>query len=129
MGDRRSFLLDWQPATFRGSPLPVAFDLAALYDQLIRQHLPLPARPNESLRDHVARELAIEAKQREAHQLETRLQRERQFNRKVELNQQLRTLTEDLRRLSSARDECSGALRASMPPERRNDASHSLRRS
>jgi Domain of unknown function (DUF4391) len=124
-----SFLLDWQPADLPRLPLPVALDLSALHDQIIRQHLPLPARPNESLRDHIARVQTIESKQREASQLETRLQREKQFNRKVELNQQLRTLAEELRRLAGDRDECSGALRASMPKELRNDAFHSLRRS
>jgi hypothetical protein len=124
-----SFLLDWQPADTPRLPLPVALDLSSLHDQLIRQHLTLPARPNESLRDHIARAQAIQTKQREATQLEARIQRERQFNRKVELNQQLRTLTEELRRLAGDRVECSGALRASMPQERRNDASHSLRRS
>jgi len=124
-----SFLLDWQPADTPRLPLPVALDLASLHDQLIARHVPLVPRPGESLRDLVARHHALQAKQREATQLEARLQRERQFARKVELNQRLRTLTEELRHLASDRDACSGALRASMPLERRNDASHSLRRS
>ena len=124
-----SFLLDWQSADTPRLPLPVALDLSSLHDQLIRQHLTLPARPDESLRDHIARAQTIQTKQREATQLEAKLQRERQFARKVELNQQLRTLTEELRRLAGDREECSGALRASMPKERRNDASHALRRS
>lgn len=87
-----TFLLDWQLADTPRLPLPVALDLSALHDQLIRQHLTLPARPNETLRDHIVRAQAIESKQREATQLETKLQRERQFNRKVELNQQLREM-------------------------------------
>jgi hypothetical protein len=80
-------------------PLPVALDLSALHDQLIRQHLPLPARPDETLREHVARVQEIHAKQREASQLKGRLQREKQFNRKVELNQRLRALLGDLSNL------------------------------
>lgn len=95
-----NFLLDWQAADIPRLPLPVALDLASLHDQLIRQHLTLPARPNESLRDHIARVQAIEAKQREATQLEAKLQRERQFNRKVELNQRLRDLLKECGRLA-----------------------------
>jgi hypothetical protein len=94
-----SFVLPWQSATAERTPLPVALDLAALYDQLIRRHIPLAARPGESLRDQVARHLSIEAKQREAQQLESRLTKERQFNRKVELNQRLRDLTWELSHL------------------------------
>ena len=97
-----SFLLDWQSTDIARLPLPVALDLASLHDQLIRQHLTLPARPNESLRDHIARAQAIQTKQREATQLEAKLHRERQFNRKVELNQQLRTLHFELSSLSSS---------------------------
>lgn len=94
-----TFQLDWQPQPFPRLPLPVALDLSALHDQLIRQHLPLPALPHETLRDHVARVLDIEAKQREARQLEAQFQREKQFNRKVELNQRLRLLQAELVRL------------------------------
>jgi hypothetical protein len=90
------FLLPWQPATEERPPLPVALDLAALYDQIIRRHVPIPARPGESLRELVTRHLAIESKQREAKQLESRLTKERQFNRKVELNAALRSLNTQL---------------------------------
>ena len=95
-----SFVLPWQSATAERPPLPVALDLAALYDQLIRRHIPLAPRPGESIRDHVARHLAIEAKQREARQLESRLTKERQFGRKVELNAELRELLKECGRLA-----------------------------
>ena len=98
-----SFLLEWQAAETPRLPLPVALDLAGLYDQLVRHHLTLPARPEESLRAQVARHLAIEAKQREARQLESRLGKEKQFNRKVELNARLRALTAEISSLSSTR--------------------------
>ena len=91
-----SFVLPWQSATTERPPLPVALDLAALYDPLIRRHIPLASRPGESLRDHVARHLSIEAKQREARQLESRLAKEKQFNRKVELNATLRSLQQHI---------------------------------
>ena len=98
-----SFLLDWQSADMPRLPLPISLDLSALHDQLIRQHISIPARPTENLRDHVTRVQAIEAKQREARQLEARLQRERQFPRKVELNQRLRGIHEEILLLNGER--------------------------
>lgn len=99
-----NFLLDWQSVDIPRFPLPVALDLFALHDQLIRQHLTLPARPNESLRDHIARAQAIETKQREVSQIEAKLQREKQFSRKVEMNQKLRELSATLLRLNGSAD-------------------------
>lgn len=91
-----SFRTDWQTCDIERPPLPVALDLSSLYEHLIRQHLPLPPRPAEGIRDHIARWNAIQTKEKECQQLETRLSREKQFNRKVELNAALRTLRENL---------------------------------
>jgi len=44
-----SFLTPWQSVSSERPPLPVALDLASLYEQLIRRHLPLPPRPGEGL--------------------------------------------------------------------------------
>lgn len=80
--------------------LPVALDLAGLYEQIIRRHIPIPARNGESLTDQVARFLALEAKQRERQQIEARLAKEKQFNRKVEMNTALRTLSQELEQIT-----------------------------
>lgn len=94
-----SFTTPWQPVARERPPLPVALDLASLYEQLIRHHLPLPPRAGESLKDQVGRFLAIEAKEKECQQVEARLNREKQFNRKVELNSSLRIKTAELHSL------------------------------
>lgn len=91
-----SFVLPWQSSAAERLPLPVALDLAALYDQIIRRHIPLASRPGESVRDQVARHLAIESKRREAARIEASLKREKQFNRRVELNGLLRRLSGEL---------------------------------
>ncbi|MES2709324.1 MAG: DUF4391 domain-containing protein [Verrucomicrobiota bacterium] len=96
-----SFLTPWQPEALERPPLPVALDLASLYEQLVRQHLSLPPRPAESLRNQVGRFLAIESKEKACQQLEARLSRENQFNRKVELNSALRACRADLAILQS----------------------------
>lgn len=91
-----SFITNWQPADQEHPPLPVALDLASLYEHLMRGHLPLPQRSGESIRDHVARYTAIQAKEKECQQIEARLNKEKQFNRKVEINAALRTLRQEL---------------------------------
>lgn len=91
-----SFQTEPQPLSAERLPLPVALDLAGLYEHIVRRHIPLAPRAGESLADHVARFWAIEAKRRERQQLEARLKREKQFNRKVELNATLRILNAEL---------------------------------
>jgi hypothetical protein len=81
--------------------LPVALDLQGLYEQLLRQHLAVPARPGESLRDQLDRLSLLSAKQTAAAKLETRLAQEKQFNRKVEINAQLRTIRQELDSLTN----------------------------
>lgn len=80
--------------------LPVALDLAGLYEQIIRRHIPIPARNGESITEQVARFLALEAKQRQRQQLESRLAKEKQFNRKVEMNTALRSLSQELEQIT-----------------------------
>ena len=99
-----SFLTEPKPITAERPPLPVALDLAGLYDQIVRRHIPLPQLKGESLANHVARFRAIETKRRERQQLQTRLEREKQFNRKVELNAQLRILDAQVAALLNNRE-------------------------
>ena len=74
----------------------MALDLGGLYEQMVRHHIPLPARKGESIAEHVARYNALLTKQKAHEQLQTRLEQEKQFNRKVELNSQLRELAAEL---------------------------------
>jgi len=94
------FATDWLPADTPRSPLPVALDLASLYEQLLRQLMPTPARTDESLQALAERHSRIRRVERECRQLEARLSREKQFNRKVETNAQLRSLKAELKTLT-----------------------------
>lgn len=94
------FATDWLPADTPRAPLPVALDLARLYEQMLRQLIPLPAREGESIAALAGRQRQVASKQRECCRLETRLHREKQFNRKVVLNRQLRELNTELDALS-----------------------------
>jgi hypothetical protein len=95
----------WQSATVAREPLPVALDLFGLYEQLLRRHIPSASRAGESLKALVERANAIQSKQAECRKLETRLQQEKQFNRKVELNRDLRELKNKLYELTKDEGE------------------------
>lgn len=90
------FATDWLPADTRRAPLPVALDLLRLYEQMLRQLIAVPAKSGEPMAALVERQARISSMQREYQRLEARIQREKQFNRKVELNQQLRALKAEL---------------------------------
>ncbi len=81
----------WCDADTVRRPLPLALDLASLYEQLLRTLLPLPARLHEPLEDQLERIAQWRSADAAERQLASRLARERQFNRKVEINAQLRS--------------------------------------
>lgn len=90
------FSSPWQPADSERSALPVALDMAGLYEQMLRHLMPFPARLGETLKDHVERLSQLRSKQTEYARLEARLHKEKQFNRKVEINASLRQLKNEL---------------------------------
>jgi Domain of unknown function (DUF4391) len=90
----------WQRDDLPRPGLPVALDLQGLYELLLRQHLAVPARAGESLRDQLDRLSRLVARQTALAKLETRLAQEQQFNRKVEINAQLRDIRLDVENLS-----------------------------
>ena len=90
----------WRPATAERVPLPLALDLAGLYEQLLHRLLPIAPRTQEPLRDLIARTEAAMAKAKEVSKTEARLAKEKQFNRKVEINATLRQLKTELEQLS-----------------------------
>lgn len=94
------FITPFQPSSLILRPLPVALDLASLYEQIVRSHISLPPRSGEGIAEHVARFNTLEAKQKTRQQLEARLSQEKQFNRKVELNAALRSLVQELETLT-----------------------------
>jgi hypothetical protein len=58
--------------------------------------MPYPARPAEGLQARVERMQQIRSKQRELEKCEVRLLHEKQFNRKVAINAELRDLKQEL---------------------------------
>lgn len=94
------FASPWQTATAPRQALPVVLDMAALYENLLRSLIPLPPRPQEKLADLVLRLGKLNALQRDIQKTQTQLAKEKQFNRKVGINAQLRQLKTALEELS-----------------------------
>lgn len=94
------FTSNWIPAATTRTAMPLALDMAHLYAALLQGLLPLPARPQEALPDWVARIEQAASKRREVEKAQARLAREKQFNRKVEINAALRQLKSELEQLS-----------------------------
>ena len=67
----------WLPAYGKRAlpaiPLPVALDMAGLYEQMLRRLMSHPARVRETLKEHVERLTQLRVKQNEHAKLETRL--------------------------------------------------------
>ena len=118
----------WQPEHTIRQPLPVALDMSSLYEQLLgplvqcatsygkEQNSAPKARepatavytmsatdaPPErlSLEQRIALASAMAAQHKEIERIETRLRREKQFNKRVAVNAELRDAKQELERLA-----------------------------
>lgn len=81
-------------------PLPTALDLGRLYTALLGPLLPLAPRRNEALPALIGRCGKYQALLRGIAQLTTKVNREKQFNRRVALNQELKPLQAELESLN-----------------------------
>lgn len=94
------FATAWLPSGTERAAMPLALDLGGLYEQVLHRLIPTPARLQEGLVDLVARVELVVAKRREVEKAASRLAKEKQFNRKVEINATLRQLKTELEQLS-----------------------------
>lgn len=95
------FATDWAPDDAPRQPLPIALNLGGLYDAILTVMMPAPSAAGEDIQTRVARMEAIRAKTREVDRIETRLAREKQFNKRVVINAELRTAKQELERLTA----------------------------
>lgn len=77
------------PRTSTRAPLPVAVNMGALYDRMLAPFIPVAALAGEDVETRLARAAAIRAKEKEINALQTKMQRETQFNIKLTLHGQL----------------------------------------
>lgn len=116
------FLGDWLSEDAPRTPLPVALNMGALYERLLEplvagqtaRLIPgvgeapqAPFTPAEadrpvSLEERIAQAEAIKAQTREVERIKARLGREKQFNKRVAINAELRAAKQELERLTAA---------------------------
>jgi hypothetical protein len=81
--------------------MPLALDLGVLYEQLLQRLIPLTLRKNETLAELVTRVEDLRLKENEVQKITSKLAKEKQFNRKVEINAQLRVMRQELEKLTN----------------------------
>lgn len=81
--------------------LPPAISMGELYRGILGLLFPYPLAESESLESAMQRIENIEKTERECYRLQKRLNAEKQFNRKVELNRNLRALQQELAALKT----------------------------
>lgn len=95
---------EWMPiekAEAKKQPLPVSLNLGGLYEQILKALMPIQANQGESIREQTQRLALITQKQKEITQLQSKMRNEKQFNRKVEMNAQLKALQQELAQLQA----------------------------
>lgn len=90
------FHSDWLKDDSPTSELPVVLNMGALYRSFLESLSPLPFRQRENLDSLVSRIDLLRVKEREAQKLENRIRKEKQFNRRVELNRKLNALKQEI---------------------------------
>jgi len=84
------FETEWQNNQAPRAPLPIALNLEGLYSQLIRALMPYPAKGTETVQAQADRIAEIKAQERTCEQLKSKVNKEKQFNRRVAFNQDLK---------------------------------------
>ncbi len=95
------FSSEWESEHNPRQPLPSALNLGGLYEQLLNALIPEAAETDEPIAARVERIQSIRLKQREVARVKSRLAREKQFNKRVVINAELRTLSNELKHLGA----------------------------
>lgn len=90
---------EWKPEDSSREPLPNALDLGGLYDRVFAVLIPDGIADGEPTEMRIKRVELIRLKRRDARRIRARLAREKQFNKQVAINAELRKVTEELKRL------------------------------
>lgn len=89
----------WIPKRFIKSDLPQVLDLKNLYHSMLQELIPLTARQDESIEQLLTRYQNLHLLERKSGQLQKKLQHEKQFKYKVEINAQLRDVKKQIEQL------------------------------
>ena len=99
------FESEWLTFDTPKEPLPVALDLGKLYEQMMKALLPKELLDSVAQQTAIKKQVAlvekIKAKERAYDKLKAKRDKEKQFNRKAELNSQLKELKKEISKLNS----------------------------
>ncbi|WP_179506102.1 MULTISPECIES: DUF4391 domain-containing protein [unclassified Sphingomonas] len=101
------FETHWMDDGAARQPLPIALNLGGLYEQILSALMPDQLGSEEDIQARISRMEAIRAKTREVERISLRLNREKQFNKRVEINAELRAARLQLAELK--REKLAGA--------------------
>lgn len=90
---------NWQPTGKLQFKVIQGLDLKAVYENIIRQLLTVQAKPEDELKVTLERQERIDKLTKDCEKLESNIRREKQFNRKVEMNMELQRNRKELKRL------------------------------
>lgn len=90
----------WLDGDTPATPLPVALDMKSLYEQVIKAYIDLPSRHGETIDALVERVRLVKKYQHELRMLEAKMNGEKQFNRKVDLNAHIREINHQITMLT-----------------------------
>jgi len=90
---------DWQPVESIEMNILQGLDLKAVYENIIRQLLPIKMKPEIELSAVLERQAQIDKLTQECLRLESKIRAEKQFNKKVELNMELHRKRKELKQL------------------------------
>lgn len=90
------FETGWLAAEAPALPLPVALDMKSLYEQVIKAYIDLPSRHGETIDALVERVRLVKKYQHELRMLEAKMNSEKQFSRKVDLNAHIREINHQI---------------------------------
>jgi hypothetical protein len=96
------FETGWLADNAKREKLPVVLDLGVLYENLLSPLMPYPALAEETMLERIARMEKISIKKRELEKKEAQLAREKQFNRKVEINAEIRAVKQEIESMTTA---------------------------
>ena len=85
--------------------LPIVLSLKALYHSLLERIIPLNIRGNESISELVSRADRLGLKERELQKTNAKMLKEKQPNRKIDLNKEVRRLNQEIAQLKAVEPE------------------------
>lgn len=95
------FKSEWTASDTSRTPLPVALDLASLYDKVVTDLMPVQPLVEENIQARVDRIEAIKSKELAVARFKGQLTREKQYNKQVSINAALRLAKQELAQLKA----------------------------